>query len=122
MANLYTLEHRTLHAIQEELQALLIKRPFTVIKSPTEVRPEIHRSLWLTQPVLVHSDPAVKEENSFLIYADNLQATSKMRLEIVPREGNVMVEISLEHKYAIITCHNRRGETTVVYFVTVDNP
>lgn len=121
MANLYTLGFKDLLTISEELQALLIKRPFTVIESPTEIRPSVHRGLWLTQPVLTRGDSSEKNDNAFLIYANNLTETDKFRLEITPGEGNAIIEISLERRYAIITCHNKDGHTTVVYFITVDS-
>lgn len=115
------LDIKTVKQIADELQALLIKRPFVLVKYTAAIQPEQHEGLWLIQPVVANISEHVSTQNGLLILADTLEENDPIKIEIYPIEGgSAVADINLALRYAYIAIRNSTEKTETVYLFQVN--
>lgn len=106
--------------IGEALQALLIRRPFTLTKFFIAPEPEFHPGLWLTSEIQTWGNSADPQKNGFRIKANTLKESDDVQLDIeVPKEGRAVVSISFVHQQAMITIYGAEEKPTAMYLIVV---
>ncbi len=119
-----TLDHKSVANTAASLQAMLIKRPFVLIKFlQGSLIHEIHSDMWLTAQVGHVANSAHVHKNKLVIRADSRDGSDRILVEICPPEGgNVLFGINFDGRTATFTIVGpTAGDIQAVYVIAAQD-